>query len=586
MQFHRVIFSSAVVFALLSGCGANGSLFDNGSGIIDPQGQLTRDDYRKTMTPASVAAAEAGTAPLELDDVPPIPDETSILVAPRPPKLAEEKTVSISVTEDIPLKDVFIELARLADVDLELDPNITGGIIFRAKERPFSKVVERICDMAKLHCTLENQVLKAMVDAPYMVNYPIDFLNLVRSSDGSVNVSTNVLSASESSAESLNTGSSSTITTVAENDFWESFNMGIASILQLEGSGGEVKSSATASKADTTSANQSSGEQGHAGVQSDTAHFTINKQAGVLSVSASHVQHKKLRDYLAQIKKSVSAQVLIEAKIVEVTLDEGFESGIDWGSIAFDGNIDFDFTLSSNVSDPVGLLTLRNGKKGDALESAVSLTETFGVTRTLSSPRLHAMNNQQAVLTFAENRVYFDINVERETDTSSSTTQELFTVDSEVKTVPIGIIVVLQPSIDTETDEITLNIRPTVSRFLREVSDPAVSFLVSQSAGLDIENLIPVVEVRELDSVMKMKSGDIMVVGGLMEQRQKSNDRGFPGMSRIPYLGSAFKKTEKSTETVEMVIFIKATVVKGNSYDNQDVDVYHKFTNDPRPLAF
>jgi general secretion pathway protein D len=330
--------------------------------------------------------------------------------------------------------------------------------------------------------------------------------------------------------------------------------------------------------------------------------FSINKQAGVVTALATHKQHKSVEKYLKKVRRNATAQVLIEAKIVEVTLDEEFRTGINWGSTGTNPT-DFlkanrsgagallGFTDALNRSDgsiaETAQFALFRGDKS-TLKAAVQMMESFGTSRTLSSPRLNALNNQQAVLTFAENKVYFTVEVSKETETTAGgATEETVLADSTVNTVPIGIILTLQPSIDLDKEEITMNIRPTLSRITSFVDDPGVNLQVKQiDTSLNISSQIPVIEVRELDSMLKMRNGQIMVMGGLMEERTVNQDTGLPYVSRMPVLGSLFKGTSKTTEIVETVIFIKATIVNEPMVHDADKKLYRHFTRDPRPLAF
>lgn len=176
---------------------------------------------------------------------------------------------------------------------------------------------------------------------------------------------------------------------------------------------------------------------------------------------------------------------------------------------------------------------------------------------------------------------------ESDTETSSDTT---FTVTSEIKTVPIGIIMSLLPSVNRDTGEITLNVRPTLSRVVDRVVDPGLSLAIALDplfSGIDIENEIPVVEVRELDSILKIKSGQVMVIGGLMEDKGTQDEAGVPGASEIPVLGHLFKATDRSRETKELVIFIRATLVDSQGYSHEaDRRLYERYSQDPRPLKF
>jgi len=145
----------------------------------------------------------------------------------------------------------------------------------------------------------------------------------------------------------------------------------------------------------------------------------------------------------------------------------------------------------------------------------------------------------------------------------------------------------LQPSINLETGEITLMVRPTLSRVTDFVEDPAVAFLASQGGTSNISNQVPVVEVRELDSILKLKSSQVMIIGGLMEDSSSNSDIGLPGASSVPWFGNLFKSVDKTDQKRELVIFIRATLVGNEGYiPPSDKIIYDKFSDDPRPLRF
>lgn len=556
---------------------------------IDVHLQKDRQDYWNLFKPT---AENPRAYQNQSESTPPIPEMSNIVTTPPQPKTGQDKIVSISVTEDVPIKDVLLELARLANVDLEMSPDITGGIIFRATNRPFSEVVERIAHLAGLRYSLDKGVLKVERDTPYVQNYSVDFLNMTRSSTNSVNITTNVLSSSGSGGGGgggsaggggLNSGSTSSISSESSSDLWASFEAGIKNILQ-EGApsaagAGAPPAEGGASAATATTSVSAGGDE----------FFVVNKQGGIVTIKASAAKQKRVNEFIERLRRSATAQVLIEAKIVEVTLNREYQTGINWESF-FDDN--FKLTGAFGGIDPAQLSNVFSfaidRDAGLNLDAVVRLVEQFGTARTLSSPRLSAINNQQAVLTFAENEVYFEIEVERETDTTSGNNQELLTVDSQIKTVPIGIILTVQPSINSDTSEVTLNVRPTLSRITGRKEDPAVAFLAAQ-AGSTVTippNQIPVVEVREIESILKMKSGGIMVIGGIMEERNTNNESGVPYLSSIPVVGNVFKGVSKSTNFLELVIFIRATIVPGSNVDPQDINVYRNYTADPRPYPF
>jgi general secretion pathway protein D len=567
--------------------------------LIDPALGLSREDYRREM--------ERSTAPVTEEHPPDplLPDVSQLLVAPRPPVIGQDKLVTLSVTEDVPLKEVLIELARRADVDVEVDPGITGGIIFRAKDKPFSEVLERISELAGLRYSIKNGVLKVERDSPYIVNYKVDILNLTRSNQGSVNISTQVLSAVSSttggsSNNAFSTGSSNTLNSSSDGDLWGEVGKAIQKIIdsysgkpntlaQGAGNGGDAALNDVLGQPTPNQAPKA----GAPAPASGSAILSVNKQSGIVSVLASERQHRAIKQYLDKVMEAAAAQVLIEAKIVEVSLNDRYRSGVRWDLVnqrfaSFDAQAGFTSTTGTLGNQVLQFTTLPAeifGMDGVSLESAISLIQEFGATRTLSSPRINAMNNQQAVLTFAENFVYFDLDVQEQQVGTGTTQESTLTVQSNVKTVPIGVILTLQPSVDTEKGEIVMNIRPTLSRITDKVADPGVALLAARTNS-NITSEVPVVEVREIDSVLRIKSGQVMVIGGLMENRSVNQDIGVPGLQSIPYVGNLFKSVDKNNEVVETVIFIKATIVPTYGVPREDKELYRKFTNDRRPLTF
>ncbi len=600
----KIIYSlvAASCFLLSSSCRDYREI--SNPSIIDNELSLTREDYKsigKNKEPAESSSSETPT-------IPPVPDISDIIMPP--PELPEDKLITISVTEEIPIKEVFMELSRKADIDIEIDPGIQGGIIFRAKDRPFSEVIERVSELAGLKYSMKNGILKISIDSPYIVNYPVDFLNIIRSNSGEVNISTKVLSAKASGGassgaasgaatgsggggDSFSTGSKNLLKSNYDSDIWKSIETGVATILTSytgTSTGLLIKSSPI------DPALLAAGGVPDPSKQAPGSFVNINRQAGVVTVMATERKHREVKKYLDSIKVAQSAQVLIEAKILEVSLSDAYKNGIKWNTISsksfeFDSPGDFS-TPTDSLTDLLTVNVVKNelfGLDNISLDAVATFTEQFGTTRTLSSPRINAINNQQAVLTFAKNSVYFTIELEERTDTSAGgTQQDRSKITSTLNTVPIGVILTLQPSINLQTNEITMNIRPTLSRITGTVVDPGAAIIAQKLGSTSIKNEVPVIEVRELDSILKIRSGQVMVIGGLMENRTKNNESGVPGLNQLPIAGRLFNSRDDFTETIETVIFIKATLIPGSAsnVEKTDKELYNKFSNDPRPLKF
>jgi MSHA type pilus biogenesis protein MshL len=631
MKVRASLFMAVALLPLVSGCkGIAPKAYDSKDfSISDEALGLTRDEYRNLpyVDKEGKNTGEAGVPDTKISKgsvEPPIPDLAPILAAPPVPKLGQTKLVTIAVTDDVPLKDVLLELSRLADVDMEIDAGIQGGVTFRATQRPFNEVIERLSEFAGLRYSMKNGVLRVEQDKPYVEIYTLDFLNMERQTTNTVNLSTSVLSTvaggGSGGGSGLTTGSSTSISSKTESDFWVKFEAGIMQIIAytptLRSSdfsapqAQQVPETAVATNPATTSpavaaagaaasgtaaatgatAAAPASSSGTSSQEAANGQYTINRQAGTLTVLATERQHRLVKEFIKRLEYTAAAQVLIEAKIVEVTLNEQYQSGINWtdfGTRGISGDVDYGGLTegigSATVSVDKGLVTGLNIN----LDLAVELMQKFGSTRTLSSPRLHAMNNQQAVLTFAKNEVYFTVTVEKESADTTTGSTDTYTVNSTINTVPIGIIMSLLPSINRETGEITLSVRPTLSRVVDRVIDPGLTLAkaLNDFADVNVENKIPVVEVRELDSMLKLKSGQVMVIGGLMEDKGITTELGVPGMQDIPVLGHVFKGVDNSRTTSELVIFIRATMIgESGGVDSPDKAVYEKFTRDPRPL--
>ncbi|MDX2113447.1 MAG: hypothetical protein SFW63_06930 [Alphaproteobacteria bacterium] len=598
--------------------------------VIDKQLGLDRQDFRDLNNSSAYIDPSPKINANVLE--PAIPELTEILAAPRPPKIAQAQLVSIAVTDDVPLKDVLVELARLADVDIEVDPAITGGIIFRAKDRPFNEVIDRIADLAGLRYRVQNNVLRVERDIPYIQTYALDMLNK-RPASAQIPVSSGGSSSGSggSSSGGSSGGTSSAATSSASGsttdnsreEFWKKFEDGIKQIVAFrprsmvsvtdvaaQPTPAGVTPAATAdpaAPAPVVAAPVMPSATGNTSLEG--AGYTINRQAGTLTVSATDRQHDIIRQFIQAVDRNVSSQVLIEAKIVEVSLNERYQTGINWrklSSRAFSFSADF-----SDVSSPSTTLgsatvgVIKNDFLGGMdLDAAVSLLDQFGTTRALSSPRISAMNNQQALLSFVENLIYFDVECEVTDATpavvgGSVGTPAKVEVTTEKREQPLGIILTINPSINKETQEVTLGIRPTLTRLVKTVSDPGFELCKASAlsqAGissqvintlLSIQSTYPQVETRELDSSMKIRSGQVMVIGGLLEDRVANTDTGMPGLSEVPYFGNFFKAVDKNNQKKELVILIRATIVDSQGYmDAADKNVYEKFMQDPRPIIF
>jgi general secretion pathway protein D len=325
--------------------------------------------------------------------------------------------------------------------------------------------------------------------------------------------------------------------------------------------------------------------------------YSMHRQAGLVALRANRKQHQQVQLYLEKLRHVACCQVLIEAKIIEVTLKDEYRSGINWQTIGTKGDLKLnakfgDMAQKGVFLDPASAQAdmVSFGAEGSRFSAIANTLQEFGLVRTLSSPRLTVMNNQAAILKVAQNKVYFRLNYDKMYNSQNS--RESTTVSSDIQTVPIGLIMLVQPSIDPETGEIILFLRPSISRLTQSVADPAIDIAYNASINVDSNklksptpSLIPVVEVREIDSVLRLHNKEMAILGGLMEVRSSEHKQGLPGLDEVPLLRDLTGSLTEGDTIVELVIVLKATIMdNGAAPDGADQRLMDKYTTDPRPL--
>lgn len=476
---------------------------------------LTRSEIEDTMLKNSKADKLKKAEEKKVEA--PIPTISKLIITPPPPTIGGNQTISFSVTDQVPLKDVLIELGRVAKIDVDLGPGISGGVTINAKNRPLKEVLDRIATLGQLRYSYKNGVLYFERDTPYMKNYFVDYL--------------------------------------VDGLLWPDVESNITSLLAL---------GTTSSSSDSILSEESTNIS--ASTSSSSSSFSSNKSAGIISLFATGKQHEEIAKYLADVDKYASAQVLIEAKVVEVRLSDTFKSGIDWSSVGKKTNTTgaTGFVAGSTGAAAISLVTteLFNSDLG----ATIGLLEKFGTTKTISSPRIHAINNQKATLNFSDKLVYFSV-VNTTTQTTGQSGNVVTNSTSTKIEESVGVELSITPSINLKTNEIIMNISPKLSVKSDEVTDP-----------VNTSNKVPIIQSRELSTVAKIQSGNVVIIGGLMKEEATNTDSGIPLLNRIPILGWLFKSVSKVSSVTETVIFIKATVItSGTAVSKEDRNFQENF---------
>jgi general secretion pathway protein D len=293
-------------------------------------------------------------------------------------------------------------------------------------------------------------------------------------------------------------------------------------------------------------------------------------------VRATSRQQEKVAEFLAQVIGSARRQVLIEATVVEVVLNDNYQAGVDWSALGLNGlGYSFRQNLIGNNLTEAPFFSVQysnpNAAAGGSISSTVKLLDSFGNTRVLSSPKIMAVNNQTAVLKVVDNRVYFTVQAQVTPGQNNAQPVVAFTTTQNV--VPVGFVMNVTPQI-ADNDMVVLNVRPTVSRILGFVNDPNPDL-----ARVNVVNRVPEIQSREFESVLRVPSGQTAILGGLMQDSFEGQRDGMPILSRIPVLGDAVSYRNDTSRKTELVIFLRPMVVRDASLDG-DLAEYRRYMPD------
>ncbi|MGE0875444.1 MAG: type II secretion system protein GspD [Burkholderiales bacterium] len=511
------------------------------------------------------------------------PPVQMVPVLPRPSPAVKPETYSV-VVSNVRVQDLLFALARDAKVNIDIHPGVEGFVTLNAIDQTLPQLLSRLSRQVDMRYELDGQNLLVMRDTPFLRAYQVDYLSANRTSTMKSTASTQFGSGSSAGGSGGgsggSTGGTASIEVAAENKLWDSLVQNVKDILREtdkvvpktpaatpQQQPAAPQPQGTGAQAGTTQAAPAAAPTPPATEFIELASVIGNRESGALFVRATSRQHEKVREFLDLVMASVKRQVLIEATIAEVQLNNEYQRGIAWDRVAGGGR----FTLlqplininplEARNSDPF-LINFRTNNRN--FGATLQLLEEFGDVRVVSSPKLSVLNNQPAILRVTRDIIYFTmIPASTGTTTISAVGDNTQLPPPAFTTTPVvaaeGFLMTVLPQI-SDADTIMLSVRPTIRRRVGEVQDPNPAL-----RGQDNQNPIPVFETREFDSILRLQSGDVGVLAGLMQDQAEGRDAGIPGVRSIPGIGDLLAQKSQLSRKTELVIFLRATVLRDPS---------------------
>ncbi|GAB4350693.1 MAG: pilus (MSHA type) biogenesis protein MshL [Gammaproteobacteria bacterium] len=547
LGLRRGVLPALSALLLIAGCAAPPP---RGGGTLEAIQESVEEAARQAVAPPQEVPPEVSEALL-----PPIS-----VTLPESPAADLEPRFDVRVN-DAPARAFFMGLVEGTDTNMVVHPEVEGTISLDLKNVTVDQVMQTVRDVYGYEYQRTSTGYQVMPIRMRSQIFEINYLNVKRAGKSQTQVSSGQVSErvensgnGDSDTTASETVAASRIETESSSDFWTELAHALTTMIGT----------------------------------ADGRSVVVSPQSGLVVVRALPAELREVARFLNTSQLVLQRQVILEAKIVEVTLSDGFQSGINWAQLGTHngdslvlGQTGGGSLIQDGVSAIAGNTGTLNPNAFSAVEGTdtaafggaftvaantsnfnafIELLKTQGDVQVLSSPRVSTVNNQKAVIKVGTDE-FFVTAISSDTTTGTTTSSS-----SDVELTPFfsGIALDVTPQI-SQQGEVILHIHPTVSEVVDQTKSITV-FGTTQTLPLAFSS------VRESDSIVRARSGQVVVIGGLMKDQTRRNDAGTPGLGDLPAVGDLFKHKKQSVSKTELVILLRPVVVDGSGRQfNEDL---------------
>ena len=462
----------------------------------------------------------------------PLPELPAVQIERQPVAASPRQLYSMEVQEQN-IRDVLLALGRTTDLSFVIAPGVEGAVTVDLKQVTLEEMLDAMLTPIGLSFQREGNIIRVSKPQRTTRVFAVNYIATTRG--GSASLSATAGASGGGIGASAGTGgatggtggtggggaqsgggSSSSVGSSDTVDLWGELQRTLATFLSMDG------------------------------------RLVLSQTAGLVAVTDYAPNLLQVASYLELVQGAIQRQVMIEAKIIEVTLSKNFSAGINWSLIPQNLTLPGLGVLTGALTG--GAIAAQNAGGGGSafqvgvaapqsgIQALISALESQGTVSILSSPKISTLNNQKAVIKVATDDVFFTQTTQREPLTG------VVTQTVTPNTITEGLVLDVTPQIGA--DAITMNIRPSISERLGQAT----------SSNGDV---VPILGVRATDTVVRVRDGQTVVIGGLMQQRSTRNRSGVPGLQRVPGVGRAFRSDTQTDSKVELVILLTPTLLVG-----------------------